>query len=90
MLACLAERTLRYCADTLAKRTRTAALFPLPVLTGKRVRVMGANLSQDRQSLGRHAPLQAGHPVSQRGRVRAKPGPNPTFCAYWIVRVRGR
>jgi hypothetical protein len=32
--ACLLGRTnLRYCADTLAKRTRTAALFPLPVLT---------------------------------------------------------
>ena len=44
----------------------------------------------NRQSLGCHAPLQAGHPVIPARAGQARPGPNPTFCAYWIVRLRGR
>ena len=44
--ACLLGRTnSAILRNTLAKRTRTAALFPLPRSYGKRVRVMGANLS---------------------------------------------
>jgi hypothetical protein len=34
---------------------------------------MGAKFSQHRQSLGCHAPLQAGHPVIPAGRSGAKP-----------------
>src|SRR3984893_1373887 len=67
-----------------------ASLSCLASLVMRRLAPIGANLRQDRQSLGGHATLQAGHPVIPARAGQAKPGPNPTFCTYWIVRLRGR
>src|SRR3984893_3437403 len=75
-------------AQAAALVLQLVSLISIHVMRG--LDPIGANLSQDRQSLGCHAPLQAGHPVIPARAGQAKPGPNPTFCTYWIVRLRGR